>query len=200
MNQQLGFAIKLLELVSGSSAFDTEGVTTCVAAPNRFTRYALIHSAILQWDLAVRYWLDEVVNSSSCSTEFKRVFADVKPVHTLPLSHSLARVVQLLTNSEHSELFLERLIESRNSENGWLFILENAFASFELSETEWDERYNHDAQSHDANSSVILIASSSVSERLHRKYWRTIEACQLLALIDDCKLFIDDVRSLSAEN
>ena len=208
VNQQFSFALRLIEL-----SIDEKNSIIC----NRFTHYAFVQSVFLQWDLAIRYWFEELATSAAASAELKQLFVNDQPIHELSLSQLLLRVKRHVSvTNVCSDLSLELLMACRDDKNSWLFILEHALRSFSMSEREWQEKYHNTMNIHEkalgsetdeVNESVqrvVLVASTDITAmrdvNLPGKHWRHIELKQLHQLICDSKQFIDDSRNLNAEN
>ena len=103
VNQQFSFALKLI----GFATDEKTGI-----AHDRFTHYAFVQSALLQWDLAVRYWFEELATSASASAELKHLFESNTPIHELSLSQLLSRAERYISVTDASrDLSLEFLIE-----------------------------------------------------------------------------------------
>lgn len=208
VNQQFSFALKLIELSTDEKIS---------IAHNRFTHYAFVQSVFLQWDLAVRYWFEELATSAAASAELKKLFVSNQPIHEFSLNQLLLRVEQHASvTGMYCDLSLELLMARRDDKNSWLFVLEHALRSFSMSEREWQERYHNTMNVYEKFSGgetdevsesaqdVVLVASTDITSMydtdLHGKHWRNIELKHLYQLICDSKQFIDDGRNLNAEN
>lgn len=207
MNQQFSFALKLVEFATD----EKKGI-----ADNRFTYYTFVKSIFLQWDLAVRYWFEELATSASASAELKQSFESSQPVHELPLSQLLSRAERYIsTKSVSCDLLLEFLMDRRDDQNSWLCVLEHALRSFSLSEREWHEKYHNavacekipahkDNAMDELAQGVVLIASTAAAVTdgmgVQGKHWHNVELECLYQLICNSKQFIDDGRALNAEN
>lgn len=211
VDQQFSFAFKLVEF----AADEKKGITD-----NRFTYYACVKSILLQWDLAVRYWFEELATSASASAELKQSFDSGRPIHELSLSQLSSCAERYMSVADVSrDLSLELLMDRRDDQSSWLCVLEHALRSFRLSEREWYAMYHNVVDVYEKASDrddsvrddepaqgVVLIASTAtepdvVNDReLQGKHWHDLELEYLHQLIGDSRQFINDVRTLNAEN
>ena len=206
VNQQFSFALTLINVA-------IDGKTD--AGGNRFTHYAFVQSVFLQWDLAVRYWFEEFTTSSAASAELKQLFESDQPIYELSLSQLLSRVEHYVSATDiYCDLSLGVLMDYRDDESSWLFVLEHALRSFCMSEREWHKKYHNkmnfsekpstrDDVSGELAQGVVLIVSTEATTNdadLQGKHWHTIELEFLHQLICDSKQFVDDGRNLNAEN
>lgn len=210
VDQQFSFALKLIEF----STDEKKGITD-----NRFTYYTFVKSILLQWDLAVRYWFEELATSASANAELKQSFESGRPIHELSLGQLLSRAERYISVANVSRnLSLEFLMDHRDDQNSWLCILEYALRSFSLSEREWYEKYHNmvnvyekavdreDSVINEPTKDVVLIASTAIGSvaadnaELESKHWHDLEFEYLHQLICDSRQFINDERTLNAEN
>lgn len=208
VNQQFSFALTLIEFATD----EKKGITD-----SRFTYHAFVKSVLLQWDLALRYWFEELATSAAASEELKRLFESHQPIHELSLAQLLSRAERYILVTDVSRaLYLELLLDYRHDKNSWLCVLENALRSFCVSEREWHEKYQNTVNDDEKpfggeggvvgepGQGVVLIASTETAVTddagLQSKHWREIELNYLHQLICDSKQFIEDNRNLNAEN
>lgn len=210
VDQQFSFALKLVEL----STDEKKGITD-----NRFTYYAFVKSILLQWDLAVRYWFEELATSASASAELKQSFERGRPIHELSLNQLLSCAERYISVADVSRnLSLELLMDRRDDQNSWLCVLEHALRSFRLSEREWYEKHHDMVSVYEKTSDheghiidepaqgVVLIASTATgpvateNTKFESKHWHNLELEYLHQLIRDSRQFINDERTLNAEN
>ena len=139
---------------------------------------ALVHSSLLQSELAMKSFLEELHGFLAISVSEVDRFFQRNMHRTTTLSQTLITLEHmfealLMPRSTFTELFV-----LRKNQNAWLFYLEQGLNSLASTKKEWQERFNEPAVPIQTIDASNVIASSSESQYGQGSYapcyWRDL--------------------------
>ena len=162
---------------------------------------ALLHSALLQSELAMKSFLEELHGFQSISvSDLDRYFQE-SIYRATPLSQTLIALENMfdalvVQGSTFTELFV-----LRKRQNSWLFYLEQGLNSLSYTKAEWDERFNKPLAPSQTIDASNLIASSSAADSLSEQslntlcYWNDLNPNDLRAHLLAFRVWTRSIRS-----
>lgn len=214
-DQHITFALALLEQVIisnerasselnpelnpelNSSASSGSGLGVHLGIPQR----ALLHSALLQSELAMKSFLEELHGFQSISVSALDRYFQESIYRASPLSQALIALENMfdalfIQGSTFTELFV-----LRKRQDSWLFYLEQGLNSLGYTKAEWDERFNKPLAPSKTIDASNLIASSSVADSLNEqslntlRYWSDLNPNDLRAHLLAFRIWARSIRS-----